>query len=740
MRTVLIRWTWTIAAIALVFTSQMMAVAATADPSTAARGILERLAPEKADLFLLETIPAENGRDVFEIESRDGKIVVRGSSGVAIASGWNWYLTHYCRCHVSLWGNQLRMPDPLPAVPEKIRRASSFPYRYYLNFCAFSYSLAWYDWPQWERLIDWMALHGINVPLSVTGQEAVWYKVYRGLGLGDEQIRKFFVGPGYLPFGWMGCIDGWGGPLPMSWIDRHLELEKKIVARERELGMKPLLQGFTGHVPAALAKIFPQAKLERLPSWCEFPPTHFLNPQDPLFARIGKLFVEEQTRQFGTDHLYASDTFIEMPPPSNDPRFLANMGKAVYEAMRAGDPLATWVMQGWIFVNAPNFWQRPQATAFLGAVPDDRMVLLDLACENSPVWNKTEAFYGKPWIWAVVQDYGGNVGLHGGLPQIAANLHEAMTSPRRGRLAGVGLVNEALGYNAVVNDLLGEMAWRSEVPELRSWLDDFVAGRYGSRSAAAREAWQLLLETAYHSPGYTGNPICDRPALERNPNAIMANPPPYDNARLAQAWHKLLGCADELGPIDTYRFDLVHVNRQVLGNLAFRLRDDIMAAYRHKDRRALAAAGARFLQLMRDLDELLATREELLLGRWLADAEHWATNDAERQLYRWNARNIITLWGPRDSFLHEYAAKQWSGMLVGFYLPRWQMFLERLDASLAEGKALDAVANENALRDWEVAWTHRSGAYPSIPTGDSLGVSRRLWEKYSTYFEQKSRR
>ena len=42
----------------------------------------------------------------------------------------------------------------------------------------------------------------------------------------------------------------------------------------------------------------------------------------PTIREIGKAFVEEQTRQFGTDHLYASDTFIEMSPPSNDPAFL----------------------------------------------------------------------------------------------------------------------------------------------------------------------------------------------------------------------------------------------------------------------------------------------------------------------------------------------------------------------------------------------------------------------------------
>ena len=140
------------------------------------------------------------------------------------------------------------------------------------------------------------------------------------------------------------------------------------------------------------------------------------------------------------------------------------------------------------------------------------------------------------------------------------------------------------------------------------------------------------------------------------------------------------------------------------------------------------------MQLIRDVDELLATRKELLLGRWLGDAKRWATSDAERRLYEWNARNIITLWGPRDSLLHEYAAKQWSGMFVGFYLPRWQMFFERLDASLVAGVPLDPTATENALRDWDVRWTHQTDCYPSAPQGDSVAVSRRLWEKYGSYF------
>ena len=188
-------------------------------------------------------------------------------------------------------------------MTEKIRRVSPYQYRYCFNFCAFSYTLAWWDWDQWQRMIDWMALHGINMPLAVTGQEAVWQNVYRQMGLTDEQLSDFFVGPGFLPFGWMGCLDGWGGPLPQSWIDSHAQLQQKIVARERELGMTPVLQGFTGHVPAALRERFPEAKFQQLPSWCEFPGTQFVDPSDPLFEQIGKAFIEEQTRLYGTDHL-----------------------------------------------------------------------------------------------------------------------------------------------------------------------------------------------------------------------------------------------------------------------------------------------------------------------------------------------------------------------------------------------------------------------------------------------------
>ena len=283
---------------------------------------------------------------------------------------------------------------------------------------------------------------------------------------------------------------------------------------------------------------------------------------------------------------------------------------------------------------------------------------------------------------------------------------------------------EGFGYNPVVYDFLTEMTWRSDVPKLEPWTLEFVRSRYGRRSAAAEEAWRLLLQSAYTAPGQAGSILCARPKLD------LAFGASYDSVKLAQAWQKLLAAAPELGDTDTYRYDVVNVSRQVLTNLAGALCAEAVAAYRAGDEKLLSESAARYLGLIRDMDELLATRREFLLGTWLSDARRWATNDAERKLYEWNARSLITLWGPRDSILHEYSQREWSGMLRGFYLPRWEMFFARLQRSLAEKKPPDEKQIESDLRDWDAAWVRKADGYPDAPAGDPVAMSRKLWAKH----------
>ncbi len=699
-----------------------------ADPGgpQAARDLVRRLIPEHADRFEFEVLSPVADRDVFEIESRGNHVIIRGNNGVALATGLNWYLKHVCHCHVSLHGRQLKLPDPLPKVAPKVRQVTWSRYRYFLNYCCFGYSLPWWDWQQWEELIDWMALNGVNMPLAVTGQEAVWQTVCRRLGMSDQDVAEFLAGPPYLPFQWMGCLDGWGGPLPQSWIDRHAELARKILSRERELGMTPVLQGFTGHVPAAVAQKSPEAKLHRI-QWIEWQ-THLLDPLDPLFPKIARLFLEEQTRQFGTDHLYAADTFIEMTPPSGDREYLDRLSRAIHDGLAATDPQAVWVLQGWAFMFKREFWTQDRIRAFLDAVPDDRLIVLDLHCESRPMWSETEAFCGKPWAWCNIQDFGNTVFLGGPLARIVTDLPAAREHPGGGRLVGLGFVNEGLGYNPVVQDLMFEMAWRDEPPNLESWITDYARHRYGRANADAAKAWRKLLSAVYRAPSSSRSIITRMPALGGQ------GFPTYAVAQLAEGWESLLAASDELAGVDTYRYDLVNVARQVLSNHAGTLHRKVVKAWQAKDASSLEQASQQLLQLMRELDELLATRREFLLGRWLEDAKRWGTSDAERAKFEWNARRVLTLWGDGPA-IDDYARKEWSGMIDGYYRPRWEQWLAGLAQCLDQGKPWDDKAFAEQLRPWMAQWSDRRETYPDEPCGDSVATAKKLWEKYAGQFQ-----
>src|SRR5262249_13100008 len=139
--------------------------------------LIQRTIPQHASSFIVENIAAENGKDVFEVESRGKKIVLRGNNGTSVAAALNHYLTEYCHCQITWNGTNLQLPASLPIVKEKVHKVTPYTYRYYLNYCTFNYSMSWWNWDRWQKEIDWMALHGINMPLAITGEEYTWYEV-----------------------------------------------------------------------------------------------------------------------------------------------------------------------------------------------------------------------------------------------------------------------------------------------------------------------------------------------------------------------------------------------------------------------------------------------------------------------------------------------------------------------------------------------------------------------------------
>lgn len=702
----------------------------------AASALIDRVIPGHSGDFELASIPDSAGHDVFEVAVSGPRIVLRGSSGVAIASALNWYLEQVAGVNVSLPLQPVQLTT-LPAVTTPVRRVTPYRLRYFFNYTTFSYSMAWWDWEEWQSMIDWMALKGINTPLAVTGQEAVWRAVLTDLGFSRTQVADFLVGPAYLPWGWMSNIDGLGGPLPDSWIDSHITLERQILERERSLGMRPVLQGFTGHVPASIRSVFPDATIHQTGDWSAgFSGTWFLDPLDPLFQRFGTQFIRRQTELFGTDHLYAADPFNEIDPPSNDSTFLAGMGATIYRSMATADPEAIWVLQGWFLYYQAKFWQDTQAQAMLGAVPDERMVVLDLWGDRHPVWQARRGFYGKPWIWNVLYNFGGKVTVNGDLPKIAANLDSMLSNPDHGHLVGLGMMMEGLGTNPIVPDFVMDQNWRTSVPDVTSWTERYIARRYRAEDPHAGAAWQLLLSTAFRSPAQTGNFLAERPGFYVKGTAYRSEPvAPYDVAVLRAALDSLLAAAPTLGANDAYRYDVVNLTRQVLGQFAVPMVDSVEAAYARRDQPALARHEQRVLDLLDDLDTLVGTREEFLLGRWIADAKRWGTTDVERRLYEWNARNIFTMWGTKctegqNDDLNLYAFREWQGMFSSYFRPRWEQFFAGLNAALTSGTPFDRAAFASESCEWEKQWSHDTAAFPTEPTGDAVAISERLMAKY----------
>jgi alpha-N-acetylglucosaminidase len=363
------------------------------------------------------------------------------------------------------------------------------------------------------------------------------------------------------------------------------------------------------------------------------------------------------------------------------------------------------------------------------------MIVLDLATEIEPVWKRTNAFYGKPWIWNMLNNFGGNTNLFGRMDVAAEEPAKALHNPASGKLMGIGLTMEGTETNPVLYELLTDNIWRNEPINADLWLAQYQLNRYGKNNAEAAKAWKILHSTVYTVPpdkfirDGAESIIQGRPTLDSS--AVWASTRLNYNAKdLLPAWQAMVNAAPDLKQSDGYQFDLVDVTRQILANYALPLQRKWVAAYQRKDLANFKKYSTEYITLIDDMDHLLATRRDFLLGRWVADARSNGITPNEKALYEFNAKDLITLWGDKDSPLHEYACKQWSGLLSDFYKPRWQQFFEQLTLDIEGKKPLDKDAFAQQIKNWEWNWVNTRKDYPTQTKGSAVDEASRLYKKY----------
>lgn len=742
-----------------------VALGAFANP---ADDLLNRI--DKGAAAKFKTVLVKSDKDFFEIDqartrkgnstsaaskSATGKnnpIIIRGNSWVNIAVGINWYLKHHAGIHIS-WNNMnVKLPAVLPIVKQKERHETDLKLRYNFNYCTFSYTMAFWDWNRWQKEIDWMALHGINMPLAAVGTESVWRNMLLKLGYSEEEVGKFIAGPAFLAWWEMNNLEGWGGPLPLGWYKQQEALQKKILARMKEMGMKPVLPGYCGMVPHD-AKQKLGLNVTDAGRWNSYQRPANLSPTDSRFAEIADLYYKELTRLYGKSDYYSMDPFHES---GNDAAVdYGKAGEALMSAMKRANPHAIWVVQGW------NENPRPQMIANL-KVGD--LLVLDLFSESRQNFkdfctgentsgtgkkdfstSKKEGIYGKhQWLFCLLENFGGNVGLHGRMDQLLNNFYLATgkkDTPKQensslltlhSSLKGWGFTMEGSENNPVMFELMSELPWRAEKITKEDWIREYCYARYGVHDATIEKAWILLAQSIYNCPkgniqqGTHESIFCARPSLNSyqvSTWSLMSNY--YDPEDTRQAAILLTSVAEKYRGNNNFEYDLVDICRQALADQGRKQYLKTMADYKSFSRQEFKKDSDRFLKMILLQDKLLGTRQEFRLGHWIEEARNLGKTAEEKDLYEWNARVQITTWGNRicadNGGLHDYGHKEWQGLLKDFYDLRWSTFMKSLASQLS--------LQDTPRIDWyglEESWTLQKNPYSSKAEGSPIDVAKEV--------------
>ncbi len=688
------------------------------------KNVFVRIGGDKlADKLEFELVESFFNNDSYSIKAENNKIVVKGNSKIALCRGAYDYLFNSCESIISWSGNKINIPEILPEYISEVE--SPYKYRYYFNSVTHGYSTPFWDWERWEKEIDWMAVHGINMPLMGIAYEAILNRVFLKLGLSKDEIDKFFSGPAYFPWNRMGNLTGWQGKLPSGFFKKQIELNHKILERYNELGIKPIIQAFAGFVPEDVTRLYPNEKLRNM-NWGGFDKkynSHILEPGSELFITIGNMYIKEWEKEFGKAEFYLADSFNEMDVPLSDDSTqalgeLSEYGKAVFKSINDANPYATWVMQGWTFPyqkkDGKLFWTPERLKALMSEVPDDKLLILDLANEYNllwwkidPSWKTYNGFFGKQWIYSFIPNMGGKVSLNGNLDIYSSASIDALNYENKGNLVGFGFAPEGIENNEIIYELLSEMGWSSEKINLDNWISKYCKSRYGAYPKEMKNAYDNFRKSCFDS--FTDHP---RHRYQFRPNLDQRGS--INNTdEFKVGVESFLSCKDKLGDNKLYQADAIEFTSQYLGLVA----DDLLKSFIDRKNKNDYNQLNRALEILESIDRLLESHPNHKLSEWTNFAQKFGTNEDEKKYYEQNARRLITTWG---GWVNEYSARTWSGLLRDYYIPRWKLYYEA-----------EKNSQEFDLLYWEENWINSNDISEIDEFKDPLETAFILVSKYS---------
>lgn len=701
-------------------------------------------AVKSAEDLVARITPSAKGLVQFKLNAAQKDTTVAGTGkGIIITApsirecirGYGRYLRDIAGVHLSWNGDRIKLPETLPQPKGTVHFDKEWPVCHAYNYCTLSYTYPFNSWQQWERELDFLALNGFSQVLVTAGLEKTWQQFLTGLGYPQDKALAFIPNPAFAAWWNMGNLEGHGGPISQGVIDREAELGRNIVSRLKEMGMTPVLQGYVGFLPDDFGKTVADKEMNIVPQggWCSFNRPAVLDPTCAAFPRIAEAWYKALHKTYGTTTTaYGGDLFHEGGRSGNIN--VTNAAKAVQAAMTKASPDSTWVIQAW--------GGNPSGALLDGTDPGKTQVLA-LTLNMTPADKATRNFKGRPYVWCELANFGGNTGLYGGLP-LLSGMDKSLNEAKKTGLIGMGILSEGVATNPLHYDMFFERIGRTDHIDIPAFLKGYAERRYGSAPKEILEGLQLLADSIYApnraQEGCTESIICGRPFWGiRKASTWSSAGRSYDFRKVlaaARAYMKAIELHPELMKEPTFRYDFVDLMRQILTDSAYEQLQIVREAFDSKDVEAYKKESAKFLQLMEDADDILATEPQFLLGRWIQDARNKGKTPEEKDNMERAAKMLISTWSNSISGLNDYSNRQWAGFIRDFYLPRWQLFFDsqlRILQGTDAGKANKDY--QDAVHKHELGFSGERKAYPVTPKGDAAALAAKAFVHHDALFK-----
>lgn len=495
-----------------------------------------------------------------------------------------------------------------------------------------------------------------------------------------------------------------------------------------QLGMTPVLQGYVGFVPADFAENVRMKGLKLIPQgeWVNFKRPWIVDPTCEAFPKLAEDWYRSLRKVYGiSGKMFGGDLFHEGGSKGNIN--VTQAAEAVQKAMQKASPGSTWVIQAW--------GGNPSRELLNGMDPKHALVL-QLTKDMADGGKNLRTFDGIPWVWCELSNFGGNTGMYGGIP-LLSRLGSDLSAHMDKGLTGMGVLSEGLETNPLHYALFCDRLWTLEDIPVKEWLRQYALQRYGKAPESVVHALGVLSSSIYSTvrsqEGCTESIVCARPAWNvRKASTWSSGERYYRLGDIVSAARDYLKAANEQPSLvkeETFRYDLVDLVRQVLADAAFYQLQRVRAAFDARDVTGYKKQVQVFLSLITDMDAVLATDRQFLLGTWQEKALNWGETRQEKALMDRSAKMLLTTWidqAPRA--LNDYSNRQWAGLVADFYLPRWKNFFEsqlevltgKKDRAAADASFLDKTVRE------ELSFAGNGKVYPVVPFGDVLAVANRV--------------